>query len=103
MTAESIRQIAVQRLQEKIVEGQTKMRQLRYRPANSVVATTGVAVMAANSAEEIGMLACELNAEIAALSAAIEIINETYRTITSPKTPEELEGKQEQKQEKFYG
>ena len=98
MTAESIRQIAVQRLQEKIVEGQAKMRQLRYRPPSIV----GGATLPGNSAEEIGMVASELNAEIAALGSAVDIINEVYKMITSPTTPEAEESKGKQ-QEKFYG
>lgn len=98
MTAESVRQVAVERLQEKIRAGKEKIHQARYRPPSI---DRGV-MLPGCSAEEIGMVVSEVNAEIRALESAVEIINDAYRTITNPTTPEAEESKQSESTERMY-
>jgi hypothetical protein len=98
MTAESIRQIAVQRLQEMVGKGEEKLRQLRYRPPSIL----NGAPLPGNSPTEVGMVACEINAEVNALERAIDIVNETYKMITNPTTPEAEEQPKSEPVEGIY-
>lgn len=100
MSAEEMRRLTVKRLSKLRDDGVSNLRRVRYeRPAIVKVGDSTVTAPG-SSIESIGVLHCEINAEIIALEKAIEIVNETYRVLTSPKPEKSDEG--DEKQEEYY-
>lgn len=101
MSAEDMRRISIQRLEEMRKNGINKMRQVRYQPPSPVAASNGsLAVLPPNTAEAIGLLHCEIAAELNAIDRSIDILNDVYRMLTSPaQQPDDTEG---EKREDYY-
>ena len=98
MSAEEMRRLTVAELTENLRVGEKKMRDLRYDRPAVYVPKNGQAVVAPGSTVEmVGVLHIEINAELRAIERAIEIVNETYRVLTSPKpaADEDVEEKRE--------
>lgn len=79
-----MRRLTVRDLTEKRNEGINKLLNLRYeRPAvgkvdNAIISTPG------STAESVGLLHCEIVAELNAIENAIKTVNDVYRKLTSP-------------------
>lgn len=101
MSAEDMRRLTVAALTDLVKKGEQRLKNLRYdRPTVLASKDGSTAIVPGSTAEMIGILHVEIAVEIRAAEQAIEIVNDTYRMLTSPKpAPEDVV---EEKKEDIY-
>lgn len=102
MSAEDMRRLTVGALSELVATGEKRLKDLRYERPTVIAGKDGAvtAVIPGSTIEMVGALHMEIAVEIRATERAIEIVNETYRVLTSPKrAPEDVV---EKKKEDIY-
>ena len=102
MSAEEMRRRTVSRLEVLAGREMDKLRRLRHGPGQVVQGEKGMTSVPPVTIEYIGVTHCEIVASVEAIEKAIEIINDTYRVLTSPAAMPEEE-QEPQQQERFYG
>jgi hypothetical protein len=101
MSAEEMRRRTVGRLEAMKDSEFGKLRRLRHGPGQVVQGEKGMTAVPPVTIEYIGVTHCEIVASVEAIERAIEIINDTYRVLTSPASlPEEEQ--EPQQQERIY-
>lgn len=78
-----------------------RLRRLRHGPGQVVQGEKGITAVPPVTIEYIGVSHCEIVAATDAIEKAIEIVNDTYRVLTSPASMPE-EDQDQQQQERYY-
>ena len=97
MSATILKDRCLAEIVNRLNENATKMLNLRFQPAQAAISNGApVGVLPAITAEQIGMIASELNAERRALMEAAGIVEEQHKALIAPEeAPDALvEGKQ---------
>ena len=102
MSAEEMRRLTIDKLSEMRENGVDKLRRMRHERPTVAKIEGALVTLPGNTAESIGIIVCEINAELNAVDRAIEIVNDTFRRLMAP-PPDPAAVDEEKPTEELYG
>jgi len=102
MSAEDMRRLTIDRLTELKKTKLRTLRSLKFTPGNVVSTPAGVTAVPPTTLEYVGAMHSITVAEMDLLDDLADIVNDTYRALTSPVAAPEDEQESEAKQEDIY-